>query len=148
MQVEMNENGAEAMLDTGATHNFVDKSMVQRLDLKVSKCPNKIKAVNFEPKPVSRIAFGVSFKVGEWTRKVNFLIMKLDNFDVILGDEFFMAAKAALLPFIIVMLIFDEKQPCYVPTRRMAGNSKTSKGKEPMVLVMQVEHGLKKGEKT
>ena len=105
----MNENGAEAMLDTGATHNFVDKSMVQRLDLKVSKCPNKIKAVNFEAKPISRIAFGVRFKVGEWTRKVNFLIMKLDNFDVILGDEFFMAAKAALLPFIIVMLIFDEK---------------------------------------
>ena len=49
----MNENGAEAMLDTGATHNFVDKSMVQRLDLKVSKCPNKIKAVNFEAKPIS-----------------------------------------------------------------------------------------------
>ena len=30
----------------------------------------------------------------------------------------------------------------------MAGNSKTSKGKEPMVLAMQVEHGMKKGERT
>ena len=85
------------------------------------------------------------FKVGEWTRKVNFLIMKLDDFDVILGDEFFVAA---LLPFTGVMLIFNEKQPCYVPVRHVARNSKTSKGKEPMVLAVQVEHGLKKGEMT
>ena len=59
-----------------------------------------------------------------------------------------MAAKAALLPFIRVMLNFDEKQPCYVPARRVVGNSKTSKGKEPMVSAVQVEHGLKKGEMT
>ena len=28
VQVEMNGNGAEAMLDTSATQNFVDESMV------------------------------------------------------------------------------------------------------------------------
>ena len=76
--------------------------------MKVSKCPSKIKAVNSEAKPVSGIAFRVKFKVGKWTRKVNFLIMKLDDFDVIL-DEFFVAAKVTLLPFIGVMLIFYEK---------------------------------------
>ena len=107
VQVEMNGNGVEAMLDTGATHNFFDESMVQQLGLKVSKCPNKIKAINSEAKPVSGIAFGVRFKVGERTGKVNFLIMKLDDFDVIMGDVFSMAAKATLLPFISVMLIFD-----------------------------------------
>ena len=94
------------------------------------------------------ITYGVKFKVGEWTRKVNFLVMKLDNFDVILGDEFLVAVKAALLPFLGVLLILDEKQPCYVPVRRGAGNSKTNKGKEPMVSAMQVEHKLKKGEMT
>ena len=79
------------------------------------------------------IAYGVKFKVGEWTRKVNFLVMELDDFDVILGDEFLVVAKTALLPCIGVLLIFDEKQSCYVLVRRGAGNSKTSKGKEPMV---------------
>ena len=111
----------------------------------MSKCPSKIKVVNSEVKPISGIVFGVRFKVGKWTGKVNFLIMKLDDFDVILDDECFVAA---LLPFIGVMLIFDEKQPRYVPTRRRVGNSKTSKGKEPMVSAVQVEHGLKKGEMT
>ena len=73
VQVEMNENGAEAMLDIG--HNFVAKRMVQQLGLKVSKCPSKIKEVNSEAKPVSGIAFGVKFKVREWIVNVNFLIM-------------------------------------------------------------------------
>ena len=85
------------------------------------------------------------FKVGEWTRKVNFLIMKLDDFDVILGDEFFVAA---LLPFIDVMLIFNEKQPCYVLAKRVIGNNKLNGGKRLMVSAMQVEHRLKKGEMT
>ena len=122
--------------------------MVQQLGLKVSKCPSKIKAVNSKANPISRISIGVKFKVGEWTGNVNFLIMQLDDFDVILGDEFFVAARATLLPFIRVMLIFDEKQPCYILARCVIGNNKTSKGKGPMVSAMQVEHGLKKGEMT
>ena len=93
VQVEKNGNGAEAMLDIGATHNFFDESMVQWLGLKVSKCPSKIKAVNSEAKPLSGIAFGVKFKVGEWLGKVNFLITKLDDFVVIMSDKFFVAAK-------------------------------------------------------
>ena len=127
---------------------ILDEGIVQQLGLKVSKCPSKIKAIHSEAKLVSGIAFGVKFKVGEWTGKVNFLIMKLDDFDVILGDEFIRATKATLLPFIGVMPIFDEKQPCYVPVRRRARNSKASKGKEPMVSTRQVEHRLKKGEMT
>lgn len=124
------------MLNSGVIHNFVDERMVQQLVLKVSKCPNKIKVVNSKAKPVSGISFGVRFKVGEWTRKVNFLIMQLDNFDVIMGDEFFVATEVALLPFIGVMLIFNEKQPCYVSARHVTRNSKTSKGKKPMVSAM------------
>ena len=58
----------------------------------MSKCPSKIMAVNSEAKFVSGIGFGVRFKVGKWRGKVNFLIMKLDDFVVILGDEFFVAA--------------------------------------------------------
>ena len=88
VQVEMNGNWIEAMLDTSATHNFVDECMVQQLRLKVSKCLSKIKAVNSKAKPISGITFGVKFEVGEWIGKVNFLIMQLDDFNVILGDEF------------------------------------------------------------
>ena len=74
--------------------------------------------------------------------------MELDDFVVILGDKFLVAAKTTLLPFLGVLLILDKKQPCYVPVRCGAGNSKTSKGKEPMALAMQVKHGLRKDERT
>lgn len=102
----------------------------------MSKFPSKIKVVNLEVKIVLVIAFGVHFKVGKWIRKVNFLIMQLDDFDVILADEFLMALRAALLPFIGVMLIFNEKQPCYVPARLRIENNRSSKGNGQMVLAM------------
>ena len=54
----------EGMLDSGATHNFVADRMVQRLSLKVSKCPSKIKTINSKAKPMLGIAYGVKFKVG------------------------------------------------------------------------------------
>ena len=54
----------EGMLNSGANHNFVADRMVQRLSLKVSKCPSKIKAINSKEKPVLGIAYGVKFKVG------------------------------------------------------------------------------------
>ena len=107
----MNENGAEGMLDSGAAHNFVADRMIQQHGLKVSKCPSKIKAVNSEAKLVLGIAYRVKFKVDEWKGKMNFLVMELDDFDVILDNEFLVAAKAALLPFIGILLILDEKQP-------------------------------------
>ena len=97
------------MLDSSATHNFVVYRMVQRLGLKVSKCLSKIKAINSEAKPMLGIAYGVKFKVGKWTRKLNFLVMELDDFDVILGDKFLVVAKTTLLPFIGVLLVLDEK---------------------------------------
>ena len=71
--------------------------MVQKLGLKVSKCPSIIKAVDSEAKLIFGIAYGVNFKVDKWTRKVNFLIMQLDDFNVILGDEFF---------------LWHQRQPC------------------------------------
>ena len=40
---------------------------------------------------------------------MNFLIMELDDFVVILGDEFLVAAKTTLLPFLGVLLILDKK---------------------------------------
>jgi hypothetical protein len=45
------------------------------------------------------VAYVVPLKVGEWTGKVNFLVVPLDDFDIILGNEFFVLAKAIPMPF-------------------------------------------------
>jgi hypothetical protein len=145
--VEANSVETSAMLDTGATHNFVAARMVEKLGLKLSKCPSRLKAVNSEAQPVAGIAYSVHLKVGEWSGKVNFLVVPLDDFDVILGNEFFVLAKAVPMPFVGGLLIMDEKQPCFVRAARGAPHS--DKGsKESTLSAMQLKQGLRRGEVT
>jgi hypothetical protein len=68
-----------------------------------------------ESQPVVVIAYVVSLKVGEWSGKVNFLVVPLDDFE---GNEFFMLAKAIPMPFLGGMLIMEESQPCFVKVIR------------------------------
>lgn len=52
--------------------------------------------------------------MGNWKGTINFLSVPLDDFDFILGNEFFQRTKVALLPHLNVMLIMDKMQSCYV----------------------------------
>jgi hypothetical protein len=42
----------------------------------------------------------------------------LDDFDIILGNEFFMSAKAIPMPFLGWVLIMDKSQPCFMKAVR------------------------------
>ena len=50
--------------------------------------------------------------MGDWKGTIDFLSVPLDDFDFILGNDFFQ--KVALLPHWNELLIMDEKQPCFV----------------------------------
>ena len=69
----------------------------------------------------------------------------MDDFDFILGNDFFQITKVALLPHLNGLLIMDKKQPCSV-----AGISKPPKrpSKEKTLFALQLEKGLRKGEHT
>ena len=71
--------------------------------------------------------------------------MPLDDFDFILGNDFFQRAKVALLPHLNGLQIMDEKQPCFV-----AGINKLPKRPlgEKIMSGLQLEKGLRKGEHT
>lgn len=71
--------------------------------------------------------------------------MSLDDFDFILGNEFFQRAKVTLLPHLNRMFIMDETQPCYVH-----GLNKPPKksSKEETISTLQVEKGLRNGKLT
>ena len=60
--------------------------------------------------------------MGDWKGRIDFLSVPLDDFDFILGNDFFQRAKVTLLPHLNGLLIMDEKQPCFV-----AGISKPPK---------------------
>lgn len=141
--VELKSVRTTAMVDTGASHNFVARRMADAWGLRMSKCPGSLKAVNTKAQPIDGITYAVPFKVGEWAGKVNFHVVPLDDFDVILGNDFMVKAKAAVMPFLGGLLIMDEKQPCFVQTvdaLPVKGTSRMEKLTALQVLSRQ-EHG-------
>ena len=147
MYVELLTRGQKimALVDSGVTHNFVSIKEVARLGLKLSKDDSKLKAVNSEAQETHGMAKNMAIQMGDWKGTINFLSVPLDDFDFILGSDFFQRAKVVLLPHLNGLLIMDEKQPCFVagirkPPKRPSG--------EKTLSALQLEKGLRKGEHT
>ncbi|VFQ97231.1 unnamed protein product [Cuscuta campestris] len=101
-------NGVEllAMIDTGASHNFVTERLLGRLQLKLEGNSSMIKTVNAAAKEVTGRAY-VKIKVGEWQGECSLTVLPLDDFDLILGNEFLIMAKAVVFPYLGGMMIND-----------------------------------------
>ncbi|GJV26790.1 gag-aspartyl protease domain-containing protein [Tanacetum coccineum] len=62
----VNDIFTRALVDTGATHNFISVDEAKRLGLEMMKDNGWIKAANEDDKPISGIRRGVKAKIGEW----------------------------------------------------------------------------------
>lgn len=60
------------------------------------------------------IANRVSLKFGDWCRSVSFMVMPMDNFEVVLGQESFRNMKVVSMPHIGNMVIFFDAEPHFV----------------------------------
>ena len=144
MYVEAQVNGmsAKAMIDTGATHNFVSEEEARRLKLRTSKEAGWLKAVNSIAKPSQGVAHGVTMKIGSWEGKIDFTVAPMDDFKIVIEMDFLRQVRAVPIPFLRSMAILEEEAPCMVlPITE-------SKAKTPMLSAMQLEKGLKRNEVT
>ncbi len=144
MFVEMCVNGkpTRALVDTGATHNFVSVEEAKRLGLKPTKETGWLKAVNSEAKPLHGMARGVDMQIGSWSGKIDLTVAPMDDFQVVLGMDFLGKVKAVPLPYLRSVAILEEKTPCVVKATSNGGF------KTPVLSAMQVKKGFKKGEVT
>ncbi|GAV91451.1 gag-asp_proteas domain-containing protein [Cephalotus follicularis] len=78
-----------AIVDTRATHSFLVERMVNQLSLKVDKHGSRIKAINSQAQAVAGMSHGVQISMGEWAGKIDLMVVPLDDFDLILGNDFF-----------------------------------------------------------
>lgn len=126
MYVTVGINGfiVRALLDTGASNNFMSRGTASTLGLSVMKDSTRFKAVNSQVQSVQGIATSV-MKIGDWERECSFMILPLDDFDLILGMEFFIKSKAAVAPHLGGLLIFDEGSPCFVKVEKISKGGKT-----------------------
>ena len=138
----MNRMSTKAMIDTGATHNFVLEEEARRLKLQTSKEAGWLKAVNSVAKPSQGVARGATMKIGSWEGKIDFTVAPMDDFKIVIRMDFLRQVKAVPIPFLRSMAILEEEAPCMVPTIT-EGKTRT-----PMMSVMQLDKGLKKNEVT
>ena len=55
------------------------------------------------------MAKNMAIQMGDWKGTIDFLCVPLDDFDFILGNDFFQRANVALLPHLNGLLVMDEK---------------------------------------
>ena len=102
------------IVDTGATHNFIYEKMVQSFGINIAQSMSRIKTVNSAAQSVYGMATDVGIQVRNWSGHVNLMVILLDDFDAILGNELFRAAKVSLMPYLDGLLISDVRTPCFV----------------------------------
>lgn len=66
VSVKLNGHEVPAMIDTGATDNFISVDCAKRCGLSLVKVNSRVKAVNSEAQPVAGVAKNVGLDVGGW----------------------------------------------------------------------------------
>ena len=88
IEMKVKEQRVMAMIDTGATHTFVDVKIATKLGLKLSKSPFYIKTVNAKAQAIVGMSYSVSMSTGSWVGNHNLMVMPLGEFEIILGIDF------------------------------------------------------------
>lgn len=139
VEAKINNKPTLALVDSGATNNFITEDEARRLGLKVVQGGGVMKAVNSPTTPLAGIVQGANIQLGTWSGKVNFSVARMDDFKLVLGLDFMRKVNAIPMPSFDTMCILERGASCMVPTiAKETGH----------LSAMQVEKGLKKGEAT
>ncbi|WCJ18543.1 hypothetical protein M5689_000887 [Euphorbia peplus] len=87
---------AKAMVDTGAMANFMDVAEAKRLRIKYQEGGDV--QVKSKAKPIIGVAKDVHTIIGKWQGTLDFNIIEMEDYDVVLGLTFFDKAKAFIVP--------------------------------------------------
>ncbi|GJZ39976.1 putative retrotransposon gag domain, aspartic peptidase domain protein [Tanacetum coccineum] len=140
--VEATINGVKvrALVDSGATHNFVADDEAKRLGINATKGSGTIKAVNSLAKAIHGVAKDVQEKIGEGEGRINLLVVPMDDFKVVLGLEFLEKVRSFPMPFANSLCILDGGKTCMVSTQQDA------KSGVKTLSAMQFKKGFNKSE--
>uniref|UniRef100_A0A803MRW6 Uncharacterized protein n=1 Tax=Chenopodium quinoa TaxID=63459 RepID=A0A803MRW6_CHEQI len=85
---EVNEAPTRFLVDTGALHKFLAKEEAKALGVKFTKVDGGMKAINSASTPICGKAWRVLVLLGKWKGKLDFLVVEMDDEDVVVGMEF------------------------------------------------------------
>ncbi|XP_015084310.1 uncharacterized protein LOC107027747 [Solanum pennellii] len=151
IEMKVKEQCVMAMVDTGATHTFVDVKIATKLGLKLSKSPSYVKTVNAKAQAIVGMAYGVSMSTGSWVGKHNLMVMPLGDFEIILGIDFLRKFQFVPFPHLDGVMVMNGSNAGFLKGVHPFGNiNKVAKKKDKGMLLsaMSIDKGLKKGEDT
>ncbi|KAK3025937.1 hypothetical protein RJ639_040853 [Escallonia herrerae] len=140
VDIKVNGKAIRAMVNTGATHNYISSTEVERLGLTLEKGCGRVKAINSAAQPVAGIARSVLIKIGPYEGRTNFSVVIMDDFKLILGLEFLRDTKTTVMPCTNSLVMLGNK-PCVIPTI-------SSRVGERSISALQLKRGLKRDETT
>ncbi|XP_070004762.1 uncharacterized protein [Nicotiana sylvestris] len=145
MFVKMKVNGKpiRAMIDTGATHNYLALTQVEHLGLVVGKGRGRVKAINSPSQPVGGIAKEVLLKLGPYKGKFNLRVVIIDDFELIVWLEFLRQTNTMAVPYadMLLMMGTNGAKPCIIPCMPM-------KMAVENISALQLKKGVKRHEPT
>nr|XP_028950692.1 uncharacterized protein LOC114821710 [Malus domestica] len=144
VDVKTGDKTTRVLVDTGATHNFMTSEEATRLGLRVTKEPGSVKTVNSAATPIVGVARNVQVDIGAWKGEIDFTIVKMDDYGVVIGLEFMDKVRAFPIPFYnIFCILADGRQPCLVPLEKASAKKCTQH-----LSAIQFAKSWKKGEAT
>ncbi|KAL0463296.1 UNVERIFIED_CONTAM: Retrovirus-related Pol polyprotein from transposon [Sesamum latifolium] len=138
VDVKIHGKTIRAMIDTGATHNYLASAEVERLRFVLEKGVGRVKAINSDAQPIAGVAKSVLINVGAYEGKTNLSVVVMNDFKLILGLDFLRDTRTAVLPHVDSLMMMGSK-PCVIPT--LAGRTG-----EKNLWAMQFEKGCKRSE--
>ncbi|KAF2282409.1 hypothetical protein GH714_043986 [Hevea brasiliensis] len=118
VQIQVGGQKLRALLDTGASHNFLTVEEAKRLGIPYEKEMGWLKAVNSTPNLIHGVARDTKVRIGDWRGTLDFFIVSMDDSPCILGVEFVDRAKAIPMLFANSMCITEGGGTCVVPLLR------------------------------
>lgn len=88
----------QALGYTSATCNFMTIQLAKGVRLMIFPSNVEVKVVNSRAK-VAGLAHEVPVQIKDWKGQLDFTVMEMNDFDMILGQDFLKGSKAIVVPF-------------------------------------------------
>ncbi|KAK4391957.1 RNA-directed DNA polymerase [Sesamum angolense] len=135
VDVKIHGKPVRAIIDTGATHNYLASAEVERFGLVLEKGVGQVKAINSAAQPIAGVAKSVLIKVGPFEGKTNISVVVMDGFKLILGLEFLRDTGTAVLPHVDSLMMLGAK-PCIIDLRSGYWQVRINEGDEAKTTVV------------
>ncbi|XP_022992357.1 uncharacterized protein LOC111488689 [Cucurbita maxima] len=129
------------LIDSGETHNFIADHKARRLGLTIEKDLEKMKVVYSKALPIVGISKRVTFKLGAWTGELDFVVVRMNDFNVVLEMGFLLEHKVNPMPLAKCLVITDHNPTIIPASIKQPGNLR-------MISVIQLKRGLTQDEPT